>query len=155
MRGFSRLFLQGNTNESELTETGRAQAVLAREALQHVEFVRCVVDQTYVDQTYAQQQQQQQHGARSPGRLRHEACYKRKHRSSSSIGSCDCPATDSSCKMQLQQRALSGLPSVFVSALASNLTAILLCSALLPACAAAASQAPTRVLARPQRSCGR
>uniref|UniRef100_A0A383WBQ0 Uncharacterized protein n=1 Tax=Tetradesmus obliquus TaxID=3088 RepID=A0A383WBQ0_TETOB len=33
--------IQGNTNESELTETGRAQAVLAREALQHVEFVSC------------------------------------------------------------------------------------------------------------------
>jgi broad specificity phosphatase PhoE len=32
--------LQGNTNESELTDMGRAQAVLAREALQHVEFVR-------------------------------------------------------------------------------------------------------------------
>jgi broad specificity phosphatase PhoE len=32
--------LQGNTDESELTDMGRAQAVLAREALQHVEFVR-------------------------------------------------------------------------------------------------------------------
>jgi broad specificity phosphatase PhoE len=32
--------LQGNTDESELTDVGRAQAVLARQALQHVEFVR-------------------------------------------------------------------------------------------------------------------